>query len=78
MRIEDVRFRPRSGKPVILREVVEVVTRLAHRAKCLSRRTFRVNHVVGEQFDVQILNDIRTFRSTLRNAKSIDEINRGD
>ena len=56
-------------QPVILRKVVEVVTAdVLREPKCLSRRTFRVNHVVGEQFDVQIFNDIRTFGRTLRNA----------
>ena len=53
---------------VVLIEVVEMVTRRTLRAKCLSRRTFRVNHVVGEQFDVQVINDIRTFGRTLGNA----------
>ena len=64
-------------QPEILIEVVEMVTSFTSRAKCFSRRTFRVNHIVGEQFDVQVLNDVRTFGRTLRNIYSIDEILRG-
>ena len=60
-------------QPIVLREVVEVVTILAHQI-CLSRRTLRKNHVVGEQFDVQVLNDVRTLGRTLRNIYSIDEM----
>ena len=64
-------------QPIILCEVVEVVTCLARRAKSLSRNTFGINHVVSREFDVKILDDSRPFGRTLRNASSVDEILRG-
>jgi hypothetical protein len=68
--------RARSGRgfvlagvqPIILCEVVELITTLAQGAEGLCRRTFRVNHVVGEQFNVQVFNDLRPFGGTLYNA----------
>ena len=71
---EQQRFRPRSNTAGnTLRSC-----RSGHvpraRAKGLSRGTFRVNYVVSEQFDVQVIDDSRTFGRTLRNASSIDEI----